>query len=418
MLLLELFRRMREHFPALDRENNGGYVFFDNAAGAQLPLVAIERTTEHLTRRNAQKGTVFTRQEKMQQSVYAMREGCADLMGTRAERIALGLNATSLLALIAHHMGRDLGKGDLVLTSQLDHMANVAPWEELRNRGVRVEMIPITPAGGLDMAAYGALLEQKPRIVAFGWVSNATGTLVDVARVARMAHDAGALTVVDCVAGAPHLPMDVEAWDIDFAVCSAYKIFGPHLGMAYINPSRLGGWQLGELVNQEAGRWGLGTSFAAKLELGTQNHEGIAGFRGTLAYLEMLGTAAAANLSLATPHTRRERLLTAMQTIGAYEQLLLTRLKRVVSEIPGAVMYGDPAVPIIAFNLKGKATGDLARHLDARGFEARTGNYLAIPSMVDLAREFDGEAVRVSLLHYNTPAEIQRLSQAMQSVQP
>jgi cysteine desulfurase family protein (TIGR01976 family) len=416
MLLLELFRRMREHFPALDRENNGGYVFFDNAAGAQLPLVAIERTTEHLTRKNAQKGSVFTRQEKMQQSVYAMREGCADLMGTRAERIALGLNATSLLALIAHHLGRDLGAGDLVLTSQLDHMANVAPWDELRQRGVRVEMIPITPGGGLDMEAYAALLEQKPRIVAFGWVSNATGTLVDVTRVARMAHEVGALTVVDCVAGAPHLAMDVEAWDVDFAVCSAYKIFGPHLGMAYINPTRLGGWQLGELVTQDAGRYGLGTSFAAKLELGTQNHEGIAGFRGTLAYLEMVGTAAASNLNWAPPHTRRERLLTAMQAIGAYEQMLLNRLKKAISEIPGVIVYGDPTVPIIAFNLKGKATGDVARHLDARGFEARTGNYLAVPSMVDLAREFDGEAVRVSLLHYNTTAEVQRFAQAMQSL--
>lgn len=416
MLLLELFRRMREHFPALDRENNGGYVFFDNAAGAQLPLVAIERSTEHLTRRNAQKGSVFTRQEKMQQSVYAMREGCADLIGTRAERIALGLNTTSLLALIAHHLGRDLSAGDLVLTSQLDHMANVSPWEELRNRGVRVEMIPITPGGSLDMEAYAALLAQKPRIVAFGWVSNATGTLVDVTRVARMAHEVGALAVVDCVAGAPHLAMDVEAWDVDFAVCSAYKIFGPHLGMAYINPSRLGGWQLGELVTQDAGRYGLGTSFAAKLELGTQNHEGIAGFRGTLAYLEMVGTAAAANLNLPTPHTRRERLLTAMQAIGAYEQMLLSRLKKAIAEIPGVILYGDPAVPIMAFNLKGKATGDVARHLDARGFEARTGNYLAIPSMIDLARDFDGEAVRVSLLHYNTPAEIQRFAQAMQSL--
>ncbi|HWI66652.1 MAG TPA: aminotransferase class V-fold PLP-dependent enzyme [Symbiobacteriaceae bacterium] len=416
MLLLELFRRMREHFPALDRENNGGYVFFDNAAGAQLPLVAIERSTEHLTRKNAQKGSVFARQEKMQQSVYAMREGCADLMGTRAERIALGLNATTLLALIAHHLGRDLKEGDLVLTSQFDHMANIAPWEELKSRGVRVEMIPVTPSGHLDMGAYANLLAQKPRIVAFGWISNATGTPVEVQRVVRMAHDAGALTVLDCVAGAPHLAMDVEAWGVDFAVCSAYKIFGPHLGMAYINPERLGGWQLGELVTKEAGRYGLGTSFSAKLELGTQNHEGIAGFCGSLSYLEMVGTAAAANLNLPVPHTRRERFLTAMQAIGDYERLLLGQLKSAISGLPGVKVYGHPSVPIIAFNLKGRMPNDVARHLDARGIEARTGNYLAIPSMVDLAREFDGEAVRVSLLHYNTPAEIQRFAQALQSL--
>lgn len=398
MLLLELFRRMREHFPALDRENNGGYVFCDNAAGAQLPLVAIERSTEHLTRKNAQKGSVFARQEKMQQSVFAMREACADLMGTRADRIALGLNATTLLALIAHHVGRDLREGDLVLTSQFDHMANVAPWEELKARGVRVEMVPITPSGYLDMEAYAALLLQKPRVVACGWISNATGTPVDVARVARMAHDAGALIVVDCVAGAPHMLMDVEAWDVDFAVFSTYKVFGPHMGVAYCNPARTDG------------------QYTARLEVGTQNYEGIAAFRGTLSYLEMVGTAAAANLSLPAPRTRRERLATAFEVIGAYEQLLLGQLKSVVAALPGVKVYGYPVVPIVAFNLRGMLPGDIARHLDARGVEARTGNYLAVHSMASLARDFGGEAIRISLLHYNTPAEIQRFAKAIESI--
>lgn len=416
MLLLELFRRMREHFPSLDRENNGGYVFFDNAAGAQLPLVAIERATEHLTRKNAQKGSVFARQEKMQQTVYAMREGIADFLGTRADRVALGLNGTSLLAMIAHHLGRDLKEGDLVLTSQFDHIANITPWEELKGRGVRVEMIPITHSGHLDMEAYGALLAQKPRIVACGWISNATGTPVDVERVARMAHAAGALLVLDCVAGSPHLPMDVEAWDVDFAVCSAYKIFGPHMGMAYINPSRLGGWQLGDLISQDAGPFGLGTGYAAKLELGTQNHEGIAAFQGTLTYLEMVGTAAAANLNLPVPQTRRERFLAAFKVIGNYERLLLGQLKSVIAALPGVIVYGHPAVPIVSFNIRGRRPADVARHLEARGIEARTGNYLAVPSMLELAREFGGEAVRVSLLHYNTPQEVQRFAQAAQSL--
>jgi selenocysteine lyase/cysteine desulfurase len=206
----------------------------------------------------------------MQQLVYAVRGGCADLMGTTANRIALGLNGTSLLALIAHHLGRDLKAGDLILTSQADHMANVAPWEEMRSKGVRVEMVPVTDAGALDVAAYRRLLAQGPKVVACGFVSNATGTPTDVKEMARLAHEAGALIVVDCVAGAPHLAMAVEEWDVDFAVCSAYKVFGPHLGMAYISPKRLDGWQLGELVSTDAGRYGLGTAYSAKLELGTQ----------------------------------------------------------------------------------------------------------------------------------------------------
>jgi cysteine desulfurase family protein (TIGR01976 family) len=411
--LSDLFRRMHEHFPALDREHNGGYIFFDNAAGAQLPRRAIERVTEHLTRYNAQKGSVFARQERMQQAVYAMRQGCADLMGTRSDRIALGLNATTLIQLIAHQMGRDLKAGDLVLTSQLDHMANVWPWEEFASRGVQVEMIPITEAGAPDMAAYRTLLARKPRLVAFGWVSNATGTVVDVAEMARLAHEAGALTLVDCVAGAPHMPMAVEAWDVDFAVCSAYKIFGPHLGMAYINPDRLEGWQLGALVTQAAGRYSLGTAFAAKLELGTQNHEGIAGFTGTLEYLEQLGTAAAALAGAPAPQTRRERLVAAMTAIGQYEQRLTSALLETIGAVPGAVLYGQPSVPIFSFNIAGRRPADVARHLESRGIEARTGNYLAIPSMVKLAEAFDGEAVRVSLLHYNTTVEVARLGEAL-----
>ncbi|HLN64319.1 MAG TPA: aminotransferase class V-fold PLP-dependent enzyme [Symbiobacteriaceae bacterium] len=409
----DLFRRMREQFPALDRENNGGYIFFDNAAGAQLPRGAIDRVSEHLTRFNAQKGAVFARQDRMQQAVYAMRAGCADFMGTRSERVALGLNATTLIQLIAHHLGRDLKAGDLVLTTENDHMANVWPWEDLASRGVQVEMVPVTPAGAIDQEAYSRLLERRPRLVAFGWVSNATGTRTDVALMARKAHEAGALTLVDCVAGAPHLPMAVEEWDVDFAVCSAYKIFGPHLGMAYINPDRLAGWRLGEIVTKAADRYALGTSFAAKLELGTQNHEGIAGFTGTLEYMQMLGREAAARAGAPAPDSPREHLLAAMTAIGAYEQSLTGALLATIRAVPGAVIYGTPSVPIVSFNIAGRRPADVARHLESRGIEARVGNYLAIPQMVKLADTYDGEAVRVSLLHYNTPAEIARLGEAL-----
>ncbi|HYG58910.1 MAG TPA: aminotransferase class V-fold PLP-dependent enzyme [Symbiobacteriaceae bacterium] len=415
-LLQELFRRLRDHFPALDRENSGGYIFLDNAAGAQLPLVAIEQVTEHLSRRNAQKGPVFSRQERMQQIVYALRASVADLMGTAPERVALGLNATSLLSLVAHHLGRDLREGELILTSEMDHTANINPWEEMRSKGVRVEMVPVTEKGSIDMEAYSRLLEQKPRVVAHGWVSNATGNVADVKEMARLAHAAGAITVVDCVAGAPHLPMFVDDWDIDFAICSAYKLFGPHLGMLYANPRRLGGWALGDMISQDAGRYGLGTAYSAKLELGTQNHEGIAGFLGALAYLEMVGTAAAANLNTPAPRSRREKFLTAFDAIGRYEQQLLSTVRSVVDAMPGVTVYGTPAVPIVSFNLAGRAPADVARHLDARGIEARTGNYLAIPQMVKLARDYEGEAVRVSLLHYNTVTEVQRLAEALQSL--
>ncbi|MFZ5824649.1 MAG: aminotransferase class V-fold PLP-dependent enzyme [Bacillota bacterium] len=405
----DLFLRMRHHFPALQ----GDSILFDNAAGAQLPRGAIDRVTDHLLHHNAQKGSVFARQERMQRLIYDLRAAVADFAGTRAEQIALGLNGTSLTALVAHHLGRDLEAGDLILTTDLDHQANVLPWEEMASRGVEVAAVPLGPDGRLDLAAYRELLARRPKLVACGWVSNATGVVNDLALLARLAHEAGALIFVDGVAGAPHLPMAFDEWDLDFAVASAYKLFGPHLGFLAINPARLGGWQLGELVSREAGRFELGTAHAAKLELGTQNHEGAAGFLGTLEYLEMLGTAAAAVTGGEAPASRRERLRMAMQAIGAYEQELTAALKERISAVEGAVIYGQPDVPIISFNLNGRAPGDLARHLEAAGIEARTGNYLAIRQMTRLAAEYGGEAVRVSLLHYNTLEEIDRLGEAL-----
>jgi cysteine desulfurase family protein (TIGR01976 family) len=393
----ELFATMRSQFPALTPANSQGTILFDNAAGAQLPHQAISRVLDHLTRHNAQKGGLFERQERMQQAIYDLRAGCGDLMGAPADQIALGLNATSLTALVAHHLGRDLAAGDLIVTTQIDHMANIAPWEELRGRGIEVASVAITSNGTIDMESYAGLLARKPRLIACGWVSNATGTAVDIPEMSRLAHAAGALFFVDGVAGAPHLPMDVTAWDVDFAVCSAYKIFGPHLGFLYVNPARLDGWQLGALIN------------GAKLELGTQNHEGIAGFGGTLAYLEDLGAAAAP-----AAEGRRARLVAAMTAIATYEHSLTQALRTVISTIPGVVLYGSPAVPIISFNIAGKKPHAIGEQLAQHHIEARVSNYLAIPQMTRMAADFNGEAVRISLLHYNTLGEIEQLAVALQ----
>jgi cysteine desulfurase family protein (TIGR01976 family) len=412
LALCDLMARMRGQFPALERD----FVFFDNAAGAQLPKAAIDRVANHLLHTNAQKGSIFSRQEQMQKLIYDMRSAIADFAGTSSSWIALGLNATSLTALVAHHLGRDLQEGDLILTTALDHQANVAPWEEMADRGVRVETVGLTADGQLDLEGYRALLAQRPKLVACGWVSNATGVVNDLGLMARLAHEAGALIFVDCVAGAPHLPMFFDAWDVDFAVASCYKIFGPHLGFVAINPARLEGWRLGELIGREAGRFELGTAHAARLELGTQNHEGVAGFAGTLEYLEMLGTEAAAAMGWPAPQGRRERLVAALRAIGDYERGLTAALKESLSGVEGIVIYGRPAVPIISFNIAGRHPHDVARYLEAQGIEARTGNYLAIRQMTRLAADFGGEAVRVSLLHYNTVAEIQRLGAALRSL--
>jgi cysteine desulfurase family protein (TIGR01976 family) len=264
------------------------------------------------------------------------------------------------------------------------------------------------------MKAFASLLSSRTRIVAVTAASNAVGTLPDLALVARMAHQVGALVWVDAVHYGPHGPMDVQALGIDFLVCSAYKFFGPHLGIFYGREAlleKIESYQLSPAPH----------TVPEKFETGTKNHECLAGLVATIGYLEELGSRILPSAE-ATGATRREKLVAAMSAIRSYERELGLQLLEGLQGVPNARVYGitDPArfderVPTFAFTIDGVSTPEIGRVLGEEGIFVWTGNYYALSIMEQLGLEGKGGAVRVGAVHYNTPEEIDRLISALKS---
>lgn len=413
--LKQTFENARKYFPSLgDAYEGHDILFMDNSAGAQVSQFVIDRVRDYYIHRNAQKGTIFKRTADMQQRIVQARQMAADFIGAADHtEIAFGLNATSFFHHFAHHLGRDLKAGDHLIITEADHHANVDPWLELAERGIHIDVWNVDANGDLDYGKYETLLLNKPKVVAVGWASNATGTIHQMERITKMAHEAGALVVADGVQAASHMAIDVKEAGVDFAAFSAYKIFGPHMGFCYVNRAnlaRLDGWRIQEELAESA----------YFFEVGSQNHEGIEGFMGSMQYLAQLSADAAGyGLDIDTTPLRdcrqaRKEFAGAMVWAHEYEKQLSAHFLARLREIDGVVLYGktaeflDERLPVFSFNIEGFETDELGRALDAAGVEARTGNYLAINLMKRLADEFGGSALRISLVHYNTVEEIDR----------
>lgn len=407
------FEHTRTYFPSLGESYKGRPVlFFDNSAGAQVSQFVIDRVNEYYIHRNAQKGTIFTRTADMQQVIVKARQLAADFIGAKDDsEIAFSQNATNFFHLFAHHLGRDLVAGDHIIITEADHHANVNPWIELAERGIHVHLWKVDDHGNLDFEHYEELLKLKPKVVAVGWASNATGTIHPMKRITEMAHAVGALVVADGVQAASHIALDVKQAGVDFAAFSTYKIFGPHMGFGYFNRDqleRLDGWKIQKELQDNA----------YFFEVGSQNHEGIEGFIGSMEYMSQVTKDAEANgLSLAgtsLEHARPKRrdLAGAMHYVHLYEQQLTEHFLQKLEQIDDVVLYGvaapnpDERLPVFSFNIEGIETDALGHALNEAGIEARTGNYMAINLMKRLAARFDGSALRISLVHYNTFKEI------------
>lgn len=421
--LQKTFEHSRTYFPSLGDSYKGHPVlFFDNSAGAQVSQFVIDRVMDYYIHRNAQKGTIFARTAQMQQTIVDARQLAADLIGaTDHTEIAFGQNATNFFHLFAHHLGRDLHEGDHIVITEADHHANVNPWMELAERGIHIHFWNVDEQGNLDFDHYKELLALKPKIIAAGWASNATGTIHDMKRLTEMAHEAGALVVADGVQAASHIMMDVNAAGVDFAAFSTYKIFGPHMGFGYVNRDRLvqlEGWSIQKELEKDS----------YFFEVGSQNHEGIEGFIGSMDYLAQVTKDAEGNgltldvASLVNSRSRRREIAGAMHFAHLYEQQLTDHFLAKLAEVEGVVLYGKIAeqsnerLPVFSFNIEGIETDKLGYALNNSGIEARTGNYLAINLMKRLAAPFGGGALRISLVHYNTVAEIDRFFNILEKV--
>ncbi len=406
---------IRSQFPALSRPD--APVFFDNPAGTQVPERVIAAVADYYRCMNANSGGAFATSQRSDAMVQAVRERLADFLNApRADEIVFGPNMTTLNFALSRALARTLQAGDELVVTRMDHDANVAPWLRIAaDVGLALRWVDIRTADcTLDLNSLEAALTERTRVVAVVHASNAVGTINPVARIAEMAHAAGALMVVDAVQSAPHVPIDVQAIGCDFLLCSAYKFFGPHIGVMwgrYDLLAELPVYKVRPSKDKPPYRW----------ETGTPSFETIAGVGAALDYLEWIGQQFGAAQRAQFPGFSGRRLVykAAMAAIRAYERQLVEELIDALKRIPEVEIAGitepsryDERVPTVVFAHARHAPRAVAEFLAGTDIYVWDGNYYAQEIMERLGRGEDG-MVRVGLAHYNTSAEIARLEQAL-----
>jgi cysteine desulfurase family protein (TIGR01976 family) len=372
----------RARFSALQRS----LAFFDGPGGTQCPDEVTDAIAAYLRESNANIGAPYETSQRTTGLVELAHERAASFLGCTPAEVAFGPSMTALNFLLTRAFARTLRAGDEVVVTTLDHDANVSPWLELaHDLDIVVRVAGVTDELELDYDHITALLSERTRVVAFPVAANSVGTAPDVARVVALAHDAGALAWADAVHYAPHGPIDVAAWNVDVLVCSPYKFFGPHLGLAFGRRELLESWRpykVRPAANEPVGR---------RFELGTAQHELLAGFVAAVDYLRSLG----------------------WDAIVGHERSLGERF---LDELPDAVeLYGvrtmEGRVPTFCFNVAQRAPADVAMLLAKRDLAVWHGDYYAVETMKHLGLP-DG-AVRAGIVHYNTEEEVDRLLTAL-----
>lgn len=408
---------LRARFPALSIEQDGRPIaLFDGPGGTQVPDTVIEAVSTYYRTSNANHGGPFLTSRRSDAIVADAHLAMADLLNAEdPAEIKFGNNMTSLTMHLARSVAASLAPGDTIVVTSLDHEANVGPWRgAAADRGLEVRTIPIRPDDvTLDIEAFDAVLHERPKLVAFGWASNAVGSISPVAELVRRAHEAGSLTFVDAVHAAPHLPIDVQAIGTDFLACSAYKFFGPHVGVLYGRRAVLDALPTYKLRVADD-----------RFETGTGNWEGMAGTIAAVEYLADVGRRFGASFAAGFPGMAGRRLEThtGLAAIRAYETTLFARLLDGLEAMPGAWVWGirDRArsaerTPTAAVTFAGHDPEAVATALGERGIATWHGNFYAAGVIESLGLEPKG-VVRIGLTHYNTAAEVDRLLAELRAI--
>ncbi len=393
---------IRRCFPALARTHNGYPVaYFDGPGGTQVPRTVVEAMNDYLYHHNANTHWAYPTSEETDAIIDSARSVLADFLNAGPTEIVFGANMTTLTFHLACALGRGYDRNDEILVTELDHHANIAPWQALeKERGVKVRMVKMIPeTGELDWNDFSRQLTGRTKLVAIGAASNALGTINHVRRAAKMAHSSGAQIFVDAVHYAPHGLIDVRDWDCDFLACSAYKFYGPHVGILYGRHDLLGSLDFPKLVPAS-------DSAPERAETGTQNHEGIAGAAAAVDFLA----------SLASGATRRERLRAAFEQLHERGDALVTRLWNGLREIEHVRLYGPPSgtmrTPTVAFTVNGLPSIDVAKKLAERGTFLSHGDFYAMTVIERLGQTPHG-LVRAGCACYTTSQEVDRLLASM-----
>jgi cysteine desulfurase family protein (TIGR01976 family) len=453
---------IRSEFPALQREQNGQpLVYFDAPGGTQVTRRCLDRIVDYFTRCNANTHGAFPTAVESDTIIAEAHEAAADFLNARsADEIVFGQNMTSLTFALSRSLGHWMKEGDEIILTRLDHDANFSPWRLLaQERGVQVNIVDIHPEDcTLVMGDFERFLGPRTKLVAVGYVSNAVGTVNPIKQIAAMAHAVGALTFVDAVATAPHLPIDVQELNADFLVCSPYKFWGPHQGILYGKYDlldRLPAYKVRPAEDQPP----------HKFETGTQSFEHQAGLIGVIEYLEwfadfcaqLVGTDSTPSLTVLDHRTinirdavecvpksvaiekpeentdrstgstrqvwrspRSAKLHRAMRVSQRYEQELAAYLIEQILGLDGVRFFGirekeraEQRVPTIAIRYRNELPRVTAERLARAGICVWDGNYYAVNLSERLGVESTGGMLRIGLTHYNTREEIDRLLDAL-----
>ena len=389
---------IRGSFPALARTHTGYPVaYFDGPGGTQVPCTVVEAMNDYLYHHNANTHWAYPTSEETDAIIDSARSALADFLNASPTEIVFGANMTTLTFHLARALGRGYDRNDEILVTELDHHANIAPWRALeKERGVNVRMVKMIPeTGELDWDDFSRQLSDRTKLVAIGAASNALGTLNDVRRAAKMAHSLGAQIFVDAVHYAPHGLIDVRDWDCDFLACSAYKFYGPHIGILYGRHDLLGSLDFPKLIPAP-------DSAPERAETGTQNHEGTAGAAAAVDFLA----------SLAPGATRRERLRAAFQQLHERGDALVTRLWTGLAQIESVRLYGPPPgaprTPTVVFTVNGLPSIEVAKKLVEHGLFLSHGDFYAMTVVERLGQAAHG-LVRAGCACYTTSQEVDRL---------
>jgi cysteine desulfurase family protein (TIGR01976 family) len=396
---------IRACFPALERVHNHFPVaYFDGPGGTQVPRAVVEAMTDYLYHHNANTHWAYPTSEETDAALENARQICADFVNASAREIAFGANMTTLTFHLARALGMHYGSGDEIIVTELDHHANVAPWQHLTvERGVTVNIAKLLPeTGQLDWDGFERLITKRTKLVAIGAASNALGTINDLGRAIQLARSVGALVFVDAVHYAPHALVDVETIDCDFLAMSAYKFYGPHVGVLFGKLALLDSINFPKLIPAP-------DAAPENVETGTQNQEGMVGAGAAIDFLA----------SLADGVSRRSRLATAYAGLHERSAELARRLWNGLASMDGIRLYGPspdlPRTPTVSFTVDGVTSTDVARRLATLGLFLSHGDFYAATVVERLGLGEEG-LVRAGCACYTTEEEIERLIEGVAQI--
>jgi cysteine desulfurase family protein (TIGR01976 family) len=396
----------RSDFPSLGRTfRDRPLTYFDGPAGTQMPRQVIEAISNYYTTCNSNTHGCFVTTRESDLLLQETRRVVATFLGAEnLNCISLGANMTTLNFSLSKAIGRTLKSGDEVVITQLDHEANRGPWLTLKEQGVVIHEVALKRDGTLDYEDMRAKIGPKTRLFALGLASNALGTVNDVAFSRELTSKVGAWLLVDAVHYAPHFSIDVQAMDIDFLLCSAYKFYGPHVGILYCREGLLDQLEPDRLRTQDQ-------IAPYKIETGTLNHAAIVGVKAAIEYIA----------SLASGADVRAKTVSAMKLIGEHERRLASAFYDGLTSIDGITIYGQPfgsalRAPTISFTVKSKFAEEVCTRLGEHGFCTWDGHFYALRAIEVLGLIERGGVTRVGISMYNTMAEVTNLVQEVKRI--